>query len=67
MLDDSFQNIVQTAADYSGLEQEVYQRRDGSLLYCAKGNRAGLDMVLQQGEPIKRITTIKPSYWPKDK
>jgi len=63
---EGLKTIIQEAADYSGTEQTVYLRKDGSDLYCAKGNLAGLKMALAPNEQIGFVCSIKPSYWPKE-
>lgn len=67
ILDDSAtKSMAQQAADISGLPQTIYQRADGSFLFCAKGNVQGLKMVLKPNERIGYITTVNPSTWPKE-
>lgn len=60
------ESMAQAAADYSGIEQTIYQRNNGALVFCAKGNKAGFFMTLQRDESITYIKTIRPSYWPKE-
>jgi hypothetical protein len=59
-------NMAQQAADYSGLEQTVYSRADGSYIFCAKGNFEGLKMALRPNEQVGYVGSVKPSYWPKE-
>lgn len=59
-------SMAQQAADISGMPQTVYQRKDGSFIFCAKGNVEGLKMALKPNESIGYIATINPSAWPKE-
>lgn len=67
ILDDSAtKSMAQQAADMSNLPQTIYQRANGSFIFCAKGNVEGLKMVLRSDERIGYVTTINPSSWPKE-
>lgn len=59
--------MAQSAADMSNQSQQIYQRHNGSFIYCAKGNFEGLKMALKPNEQVRYIKTVHPSYWPKDK
>lgn len=52
--------LAQAAADYSGIEQTIYQRKDGSYIFCAKGNFNGLKMALKPNEQVTYIKSIPP-------
>lgn len=57
-------SLAQASADASNIPQVIYQRKDGSYLFCAQGNTAGLKMALAPNEQITYVKTIKPSHWP---
>ncbi len=58
--------MVQSSADMSGKEQNIYRRSNGSYLYCAKGNEALLRPALQPNENLQFVQSVKPSNWPKE-
>jgi hypothetical protein len=67
ILDDNApHSMAQQAADYSNLPQTLYRRKDGSYIFCAKGNFEGLKMALHVNEQVQYVTTINPSSWPKE-
>lgn len=67
ILDDkATESMAQQAADYSGKEQTIFRRADGSYIYCAKGNFEGLKMALRPNEQVGYVGSLKPSYWPKE-
>jgi len=64
--DQAVVSLAQTAADYSNTEQTIYKRKNGSYIYCAKGNFNGLKLALGLTEQVIYVGSIKPSHWPKE-
>lgn len=59
-------SMAQAAADYSNTEQTIYKRKNGSYIYCAKGNFNALKAMFDSSEQVVYVGSVKPSYWPKE-
>ena len=63
ILDDAAtRSMAQHAANMSNIEQTVYRRKDGSYIFCAKGNLEGLRYALKPNEQVQYVETIRPNY-----
>lgn len=67
ILDDTgMESLIQETADISNVPQEVYRRKNGTIVYCAKGMLSEIRKYLPANEQLKQLKTINPSTWPKD-
>lgn len=60
------ETLIQETADRSNAPQEVYQRRDGSIMYCVKGMLSQIKQFLPAKEQLQYLRTVNPSTWPKN-
>lgn len=64
--DNGMDTLIQETADRSNAPQEVYQRKNGTIVYCAKGMITEVKRCLPANEQLRYLRTVKPSTWPKD-
>jgi hypothetical protein len=55
------ETLVQETANRSNAAQEIYQRKDGTFIYCVKGMLSEIKKYLPANEQLRYIKTINPS------
>lgn len=58
--------LIQQTADRSNAPQEVFKRKNGTVIFCAKGMITEVKKYLPANEQLRYLKTINPSTWPKD-
>lgn len=64
--ENAVKTLAQQAADMGNAEQQIYRRKTGEYMFCAKGNIQYLRAALNMSEQLHYIGSVKPSYWPTD-
>lgn len=54
-------NIAQGSADRDNVEYQIYRRKTGEYLICAKGSIGLLKQVIPASEQVQYIKSVKPS------